>query len=142
MPLAEQSSSLVLSRFSFHLMSDLDVVTSEIARIPDPGGRFAAVIGGGPRIGDAFELFIDLLYARGRPERSVPSIGERRGRTEDGLCRLFEALPAFDNELKLEDFYIDFGGTFDEVWIRLATVYETLPEDAGMNSAPLDALAR
>lgn len=126
LPFAVQSFSLVLSHFAFHLMSDLDTVVDELARVLRPAGRFAAIIGGGPKIGDSFELFLDLLTEFRRPGHQVPSIGERRGRTEDGLAALFGAHDAFRDELDVVDHYVDFGGSFDDLWTRLSTIYDLM----------------
>jgi ubiquinone/menaquinone biosynthesis C-methylase UbiE len=126
LPFATGSFSLVLSHFAFHLMSDLDVVVDELARVLTPSGRFATVIGGGPKVGDTFETFLDVLKRHTRPEKQVPSIGERRGRTEEGLSQLFGAHPAFRDQLEIRDHYVDFGGSFDEVWTRLSTVYDLM----------------
>tara|TARA_R110002096_G_scaffold143328_5_gene299416 strand:+ start:69425 stop:70228 length:804 start_codon:yes stop_codon:yes gene_type:complete len=135
LPFAEQSFSLVLSHFAFHLMSDLDVVVDELARVLKPAGRFAAIIGGGPKVDDTFELFLDLLSSYRRPERSVPSIGERRGRTKDGLANLFGNHQAFGDALDVKEYYVDFGGSFEEVWIRLSTIYDLMyfTEDEAMD---------
>jgi len=126
LPFATGSFSLALSHFAFHLMSDLDVVVDELARVLTPSGRFAAVIGGGPKVGDTFETFLDVLKTHTRAEKQVPSIGERRGRTEEGLSQLFGAHPAFRDQLEIRDHYVDFGGSFDEVWTRLSTVYDLM----------------
>ena len=135
LPFVASSFSLVLSHFAFHLMSDLDTVVDELARVLRPAGRFAAIIGGGPKIGDSFELFLDLLSEMRRPEHQVPSIGERRGRTEDGLATLFGAHDAFRDELNVVDHYVDFGGDFEEVWTRLSTIYDLMyfTEEEAMN---------
>lgn len=124
MPFADKSFSLVLSHFAFHLMQDLNVVASEIARVLRPGGRFVAIVGGGPKLGDPFEVFLELVIARQGRHRGVPAIGERRGRSDEGLRALFQGDGRFDESVSIEDFYIDFGGTFDEVWPRLSTIYD------------------
>jgi len=124
LPFASQSFSLVLSHFAFHLMSNLETLVDELGRILIPGGRFATIIGGGPKVGDAFEVFLDLLVSGQRDDQKVPSIGERQGRTNDGLRSLFADNPNFGEAISIEDFYIDFGGTFEETWTRLSTVYD------------------
>ncbi len=124
LPFAPCTFSLAVSHFAFHLMANLHVVVDELARVLTPTGRFAAIIGGGPKLGDTFESFLELLSERRRDDTRVPSIGERRGRTEEGLVELFTSHKGFRNELQISDHYIDFGGTFDEVWTRLSTVYD------------------
>ena len=107
-------------------MSDLEAIVSEIGRVLVPGGRFATIIGGGPKLGDAFETFIDLISSDKRDDQKIPRIGERRGHTDEGLQSLFGTSPAFGTEPSIEDFYIDFGGSFDELWPRLTTVYDLM----------------
>lgn len=132
LPYASQTFDLVLSHFAFHLMNRLDEVVAEIARVLKPRGRFAAVIGGGPKVGDSFEQFLELMLASRTTDQRIPSIGERRGRTTEGLAELFASHSEF-SPLELTHQYVDFGGSFDEVWERLSTIYDLMPmEDAQM----------
>lgn len=126
LPFGSQTFDLVLSHFAFHLMSPLDEVVAEIARVLKPGGRFAAIIGGGPKVGDCFEQFLDLMLASRAKDQRIPSIGERRGRTTEGLAELFGTHPEF-SPLEVTHQYVDFGGSFDEVWERLSTIYDLMP---------------
>ena len=139
LPFRDSSFSLVLSHFAFHLMGDLDALVDELARVLAPSGRFAAIIGGGPKVGDSFELFLRLLAKAQRDDQRIPPIGEKRARTEDGLRTLFGRHAAFRDPLQFDDYYVDFGGSFDEVWSRLSTVYDlvhfTAPEQEALRDA-------
>ena len=124
LPFAQQSQSLVVSHFAFHLMNDLESVVAEIARILIPGARFAALVGGGPKLESVFEIFLDIVEAQSQQHSSIPRLGEMRSRTIDGLGTLFGPDTGFASVLQIEDFYVDFGGSLDDVWRRLSLSYE------------------
>ncbi len=118
------SVGCVLSHLAFSLMSDVEAVVAEIARVLQPGGRFAAIVGGGPRGDDAFARFLDLLretYLR-VPARA-PRLGDIRARREDGLHALFGGHGGF-LAVEIRDFALHLDGTGDEVWDHLAAIYE------------------
>lgn len=118
------SVGCVLSHLAFTLMSDVEAVVAEIARVLQPGGRFAAIVGGGPRGDDAFARFLDLLretYLR-VPARA-PRLGDIRARREDGLHALFGGHGGF-LAVEIRDFALHLDGTGDEVWDHLAAIYE------------------
>lgn len=117
------SVGCVLSHLAFTLMSDVEAVVAEIARVLQPGGRFAAIVGGGPRGDGAFGRFLDLLretYLR-VPARA-PRLGDIRARREDGLHALFGGHGFLAVEIR--DFALHLDGTGDEVWDHLAAIYE------------------
>ena len=105
-------------------MRDVETGVVELSRVLTALGRCAAIVGGGPKIGDSFELFLELLSKAQREDQRVPRIGERQARTDTGLRHLFSQHPKFENELQLDTYYVDFGGSFDEVWLRLSTIYD------------------
>ncbi len=124
LPFESGAFSLVLSHFAFHLMRDPDLLVSEVGRVLRPGGRFAAIVGGGPKAGDAFEVFLDvMLEARGEHQR-IPAVGDRQLRSDDGLSEVFSKSEHFGGALQIDSHYMDFGGSFEEVWQRCATVYD------------------
>jgi len=132
LPLQDASVDHALSHLAFMLMSDIDAVVAELARVIRPGGQFATVIGGGPRIGDTFELFVDLLVALHRELGIAPVIiGDPRMYQVRGLEQVFAPGAGFAL-VHMQDCYVDLGGSFERVWSTLATMYPvfSLPEDA------------
>jgi ubiquinone/menaquinone biosynthesis C-methylase UbiE len=130
LPFADQSFSLVLSHFAFHLMSEPELVVGEIARVLRPGGRFAAIVGGGPKVGDPFELFLDLMIQTRHDDQRVPRIGNKRTRTDAGLQALFGENHAFTAPLQIDEYYVDFGGSFEQVWAGVSTIYDLMHHSA------------
>jgi SAM-dependent methyltransferase len=90
----------VLSHLAFSVMGDLDAVLAEVHRVLSPSGVFATVIGGGPRLGSSYELFVDLAAKAAEG----PSLMDPALRREDSLRSLFA--PHF-SEVTVEDFYIE-----------------------------------
>ena len=91
LPIATASIDTVVSHLASMLMTPADAVAGEIARVLAPGGRFVAVVGGGPveppPPGDAFAAFLELV----RPAMvalAVPRLGDPRSRSEAGLRAL------------------------------------------------------
>lgn len=127
LPLSAGSIDVALSHLGFTLMSPIESVCDELARVLRPGGRFAAIVGGGPKVGDAFERFVDLLAAALRRARTTPPrLGDPRARSDAGLASLLSPARGFA-DLRVEDLALDLGGPVDEVWRSLAaTSYELL----------------
>jgi SAM-dependent methyltransferase len=115
LPFADASFDTVTCHLAFMLFDDLEQVTAEILRVLRPGGRFMAVLGGGPTGDgdDAFHAFSRLVP----PGRAF---GDRRASTEAGWCELFGREPTF------ERWPIDLSGSFDEVWSFLAASYQAV----------------
>jgi SAM-dependent methyltransferase len=125
LPFADGAFDTVTCHLAFMLFDDLPAVVREIDRVLAPGGRFVALLGGGPTAtgDDAFHRFLTTL----RPHVVAPRrIGDPRARTEAGWCELFAGWspPTF------ERWELDLGGTFDEVWTFLGASYELSPEAA------------
>lgn len=125
LPLPDDSVDAVLSHLAWMLMSDVTEVVAEVRRVLRPGGVFAAMVGGGPKVGDAFELFLDLLTPLVRREGlRTPRMGDVRCRSETGLRELLGSAAGFEGPLLVEDFAVDLSGSMDAVWCSLRTVYE------------------
>ncbi len=123
-PLADGDVSVVVSHLAFMLMSDIDQVVAEVHRVLEPGGVFATLVGGGPKVGDAFELFLDLLLPiLRRVGNPVPRLGDPRCRSEEGLNELLGPTAGFAVP-RIEDFAVDLSGTPAQVWQTLSTIYE------------------
>jgi SAM-dependent methyltransferase len=118
LPLRARSIDVVVSHLAFTLMTDVDEVVRELARVLVPGGRFVTLVGGGPRGDDAFAGFLALArpYVRG-----VPRLGDLRARSDHGLAALFAV---GWRELTIDDLPVDLSGSPDEVWQTMASAYE------------------
>jgi SAM-dependent methyltransferase len=124
LPFADACVDAVVSHLAFTLMHDPDGVVREVERVLAPGGRFVAVVGGGPRgdRGDAFAGMLELARSAMRTV-TVPRLGEVRARSDAGLAALFAAGRGWAS-LRVDDLPIDLSGTPDEVWEVLAGSYE------------------
>ena len=119
------SMDLVVSHLAFMLMSEIERVVVELARVLRPGGRFATVVGGGPGAADAFELFLGLFRdaAAAAPARA-PRIGDRRTRDAIGLGELLRPATGFSAAIEESVHELRLDGTAEEVWDSIGTVYE------------------
>lgn len=137
LPIASSSVSLLVSHLAFHLMTRVDEVVWEIARVLAPDGRFACIVGGGPKLGDSFEAFLDLALSRVAPTELPPRLGDMRARTEAGLVELFSPERGFGAPA-IDDHDVDLSAPFEVVWQCLSTMYELAAFDRGR----LDMLKR
>jgi len=124
LPFADRSFDAVAAHLAFMLFDDLPSVVSELERVLVPGGRFVALLGGGPTADgdDAYHRFL----ARLQPHLHDRRVADPRARSEAGWRALFGgwSTPVF------ERWELDLGGTFDEVWAFLGASYELPPEAA------------
>lgn len=129
-PFDDGAMDVVVSHLAFMLMSEVEEVVAEIARVLRPGGAFATIVGGGPRAsGDAFELFLEeLLPLVRRSGRLIPALGDRRTRRDDGIAALLSRESGF-GDLSVDDFYVSLDGPVESVWDKLRRVYETAALD-------------
>jgi SAM-dependent methyltransferase len=114
---------VVLSHLAFMLMSDLERVAAEVARVLAPDGLFATVVGGGPGPGDAFERFLELLGEEAAAAGArAPRLGDRRARDAIGLGPVLGAARLeVTGEQALP---VHLGGDGAAVWASLAPTYE------------------
>ncbi len=118
LPFADRAFDACVSHLAFMLFDELDAVVRELRRVTVPGGRFAAVLGGGPTADggagerDAFHAFLDVAAL------TRPRLGDRRASHEAGWRALFGGAPRF------ERFVIDLSGPFDQVWRFLGASYQ------------------
>jgi SAM-dependent methyltransferase len=130
LPFADASFDVITCHLAFMLFDDLPVVIRELERVLVPGGRFLAVLGGGPTAteDDAFARFVGLLSP------TLP-LGDRRAKTSAGWRELMPRWTVHP----FERWPLDFGGTFDEVWSFLGASYEARPEhEARLRAACAD----
>ena len=134
LPFAAGSFDVVTCHLAFMLFDDLEAVVAELARVLAPGGRFVALLGGGPTADgdDAFHHFLAALA----PHLASPRrIGDPRARSPDGWRALFAGW----GEPVFERWELDLGGTFDEVWQVLGASYEVTSAIAPAIEAALRA---
>lgn len=129
LPIAEASIDWALSHLAFMLMGEVEAVVAELARVLRPGGRFAAVVGGGPSPDeeDAFALFLRLFRAvfDALPDKP-PRLGDGRARDAEGFAHLFHPGTGFEAaiEERVLTVRLDAGG--ERVWDILSSMYEML----------------
>ncbi|HWD01539.1 MAG TPA: class I SAM-dependent methyltransferase [Amycolatopsis sp.] len=115
LPFADGEFDTVVSLMALMLMTDVEQVVPEIARVLKPGGTLAMGIGGGGY--EALGVFLKVarpLFAVVPQARRVPSAGDPRTRTREGLDALLG--PAGFEPLAWHRILLDHGGTPDEVW--------------------------
>ena len=103
MPLAPVSVDVAVSHLALMLMDDVDAVIAGIARVLKGGGTLAAVVGHAPVPSPAFDAYLELLVPH-LQAASPPRLGDRRMRSEEGICELLSQ--QFDrvrmHELRIE----------------------------------------
>jgi len=118
LPLGDQALDVVVCHLAFMLFDELEQVVAELGRVLVPGGRFIAVLGGGPTAhgSDAFHRFLAIAG----PQLRGLGPGDPRARTEAGWRALF----ATWSDVTFERHELDLSGSFDEVWEFLGASYE------------------
>lgn len=129
LPFADGTFGAAVSHLAFMLFDDLDRVVGELRRVVVPGGRFAAMLGGGPTADgdDAFHRFLALAKPAG------PALGDRRARSPAGWRQLFGRAADFERVV------IDLSGALDDVWRFLGASYQLDPAEAPRVRAQLAA---
>jgi len=116
LPFGDAVFDAVVSHLVLPVIPELDPVIAEAARVLRPGGRFVALIGGGPgATADAFEAFAALAGSR------APSMTDPRLRSTRAIAALLDRFDAITQT----DHDIDLSGSFDEVWATLSAQYAT-----------------
>lgn len=122
LPFSPASFDTVACHLAFMLLDDVERVVAELDRVLAPGGRFVAVLGGGPTADghDAFHDFLARLPKGGR------RFGDPRARSEAGWRALFAGW----SEPVFERWELELSGRFEDVWTFLGASYELTPTDA------------
>jgi ubiquinone/menaquinone biosynthesis C-methylase UbiE len=128
LPLPSGSIDWVLSHLAFMLMGEVDAVVGELARVLRPGGRFAAVVGGGPgEEEDAFALFLRLFQgAYDQLADKPPRLGDRRTRDAGGFAALFHPGSGFLAEIEESALSVRLDADGQRVWDILSAMYEMM----------------
>ncbi|MFI5529681.1 class I SAM-dependent methyltransferase [Kitasatospora sp. NPDC051853] len=130
LPFPDGGFDACVSHMALMLMGEAELVAAELARVIIPGGVLACVIGGGAVGGEAYEAFVALLratVAATPPEQRIPSLGDRRTRSREGLDELLG--PAGFGPVTWETVPIDLTGPVEEVWASLSGLYDLAPLD-------------
>jgi SAM-dependent methyltransferase len=128
LPLAAGSIDWALSHLAFMLMSDVESVVGELCRVLRPGGRFAAVVGGGPgEEEDGFALFLRLFRdAYDELPEKPPRIGDGRTREAGGFASLFHPGSGFQADIEESALAVQLDAGAERVWDILAAMYEMM----------------
>ncbi|MGP8299914.1 class I SAM-dependent methyltransferase [Streptomyces inhibens] len=124
-----------VSHMALMLMSDAERVAAELARVLEPGGTLAVVLGGGAAGGEAYEWFLRLavpLFKAAPAEQRIPPLGDRRLRTREGFDAVFG--PAGFGPAEWETVRIDLTGPPERIWDCLGGFYDFGPLDPAITA--------
>ncbi|MGW7539129.1 class I SAM-dependent methyltransferase [Amycolatopsis sp. NPDC054798] len=128
LPFANSAFDSCVSHMAFMLMSEIDQVAAELARVLRPGGQLSLVLGGGAAGGEAYALFGKLLreiLADVPVEQQLPRLGDKRARDQAGVDEILA--PAGFAPVQWRTEAIDLSGTLDQVWDFVSAVYNLFP---------------
>ncbi len=123
LPLADASVDLAVSHMSLMLMRPLDDVVAAVARVLKPGAGFVVVVGGRRPAHPSTTAMLQALWPAldGLGHTFVSGeLGDRRCRTDDGLCDVLG--PHFDLD-SVEEHALFATETPEQQWDRLAGMY-------------------
>lgn len=136
LPFADHSFDSCVSHMAFMLMSDIDEVAAELARVLRPGGRLALVLSGSAAGDDARALFGKLLretLADVPAEQRLSPLGDKRCRTRAGLDEILAPAGFVPVQWRTEQ--IDFSGSLEQVWDFFSVTYNLFPLSESASSA-------
>jgi SAM-dependent methyltransferase len=117
LPFADAVFDAVVSHLVLPVIPRLDDVIAESARVLRDGGRFVALVGGGPRAVPETEDAFAWLAARAAGR--APRMTDPRLRSTRGIAALLERW----HDVEQTDHDIELSGRFDDVWPFLAAQY-------------------
>ncbi|APU38625.1 MULTISPECIES: class I SAM-dependent methyltransferase [unclassified Streptomyces] len=130
LPFADDSFDACVSHLALMLMSEIEQVAAEVARVLSPGGVLACAVGGGAVGGEAYERFLTLLrrtVEQAPASQRIPAMGDRRTRDRDGLDAVLG--PAGFAAVDWETVPIDLSGPVEQVWAAVSGLYDLGPLD-------------
>ncbi|MBV2352883.1 methyltransferase domain-containing protein [Streptomyces sp. J2-1] len=130
LPFGEGEFDACVSHMALMLMSEIEQVAGELARVLSPGGALACVVGGGAVAGEGYDAFLRLLRTaidRAPAAQRIPSLGDRRSRTREGLGAILSGA-GFVN-VRWETVPVDIGGPLENLWSTVSGVYDLGPLD-------------
>jgi SAM-dependent methyltransferase len=130
--LPSRSFDVVVSHMALMLVSPVERVLAEVARLCEPGGRVFAVLNR-PVRDMVFEAFRSRLH-RATLDAGLERLrlGDSRTMSREGLLELF-GVPSFDpDRLHVEDFEVRTEAPPRALWSQLELMYDVfrLPDDA------------
>ncbi|MFG3589465.1 class I SAM-dependent methyltransferase [Streptomyces sp. NPDC047990] len=130
LPFGDDSFDACVSHMALMLMSGIEQVAAEVARVLSPGGVLAGVVGGGAVGGEAYERFLTLLrhtIEEMPASQRIPTLGDKRTRTREGLDGVLA--PAGFAAVDWETIPIDLSGPVEHVWATVSGLYDLGPLD-------------
>ncbi|MFF4388136.1 class I SAM-dependent methyltransferase [Streptomyces sp. NPDC001552] len=130
LPFADDSFDACVSHMALMLMSEIEHVVAEVARVLSPGGVLACVVGGGAVGGEAYERFLALLGAtieEAPAAQRIPALGDRRARSREGLDEVLG--PAGFTAVDWATVPLDLSGPVEQVWTAVSGLYDLGPLD-------------
>ena len=137
LPFPDASFDAVVSHMALMLMTDVERVVAEAARVLVPGGSFTVALGGGAVEGEGMALFLELARphfdAAKAAGRRMPRMGGRKIRTREGLDEVLA--PAGFAPVSWESIVLDQSGTPEQVWeTNVSVFYDVVVLDEGQIS--------
>ena len=130
LPFADDNFDACVSHMALMLMSEIEQVAAEVARVLSPGGVLACVVGGGAVGGEAYERFLTLLrrtIEETPASQRIPALGDKRTRSREGLDEVLG--PAGFASVGWETVPIDLSGPVEQVWAAVSSLYDLGPLD-------------
>ncbi|MFE0028125.1 class I SAM-dependent methyltransferase [Amycolatopsis sp. NPDC059021] len=131
LPFSDSGFDACVSHMAFMLMPEIDRVAAESARVLVPRGRLALVLGSGSAGGTGgsalFRRLLRPVLADVPAEQQMPQLGDRRTRGREGVDEILTAAGFAPVEWTTEP--LDLGGSAEQVWASLSTVYNFMPLD-------------
>ncbi|GAA5614694.1 methyltransferase domain-containing protein [Streptomyces platensis] len=135
LPFADGWFDGCLSHMALMLMSEVEQVAAEVARVLAPGGVLAVVLGAGAAGGEACESFLRLarpLFEAAPAAQRIPPLGGPRLRTREGFDAVFR--PAGFAPAEWETVRIDLTGPPEQVWRTVGAYYDLGPLDPAVTA--------
>ncbi|MGY5129317.1 class I SAM-dependent methyltransferase [Streptomyces nigrescens] len=135
LPFADGRFDGCVSHMALMLMNEAERVAAELARVLEPGGTLAAVLGAGAAGGEACERFLQLaapLFRAAPAAQRIPPLGDPRLRTHEGFDAVFR--PARFGPAEWETVRIDLTGPPERIWRTVGTYYDLGLLDAAVTA--------
>ena len=125
LPVATESAGAVLCHYALMLLSPLDAVVSEIARVLAPGGVFAAIVPmqwNAEAFSAPLAKLVDEVRKADLPAFPELGLGDPRVRTTEGIRTVFDERAGF-TALQVEDVTLFAPDTPGATFERMQSLY-------------------